>query len=260
MSILTLTTDFGLSDAYVGVMKGVILSIAPQAVLVDICHEIPPQAVAAGAFVLYQAVPYFPADTVHLVVVDPGVGSNRRAVAVRTEQGIFVAPDNGLLSMVLADMTVLESVQLAQPASEAPAISTTFHGRDMFAPAAARVSAGASLTSLGTPIANLVHIPVSQPELRENRDIVAHVIHVDSFGNLILDVTTAQTSRDCHLRIGRHRIHHLSKTFAAVEPGELLAYVGSTRGHLEIAIRNGNAAAALGAQVGDQVQIRKERD
>ena len=257
---MTLTTDFGLSDAYVGVMKGVILSIAPQAVLVDICHEVPPQAVSTGAFVLYQAAPYFPPDTVHLVVVDPGVGSERRAVAVRTQVGTFVAPDNGVLSMVLADTPVVESIQLMQPASRLPDISATFHGRDVFAPAAAHIAAGAPLISLGTPISDLIRIPVLQPELRLNGDLIAHVIHVDSFGNLILDAMVSQAGRKCRLIVGSARIDHLSDTFADAKPGEPLAYVGSTQDHLEIAIRNGNAARVLGVRVGDQVQIQREQE
>ena len=259
MPILTLTTDFGLSDAYVGVMKGVILSIAPQLVLVDLCHEVPPQAVSTGAFILYQAVPYFPPDTIHLVVVDPGVGSERRAVAVRTPAGIFVAPDNGVLSLVLAGTPVIESIHLTQPPGRHLGISSTFHGRDVFAPAAARIAAGTPVAALGAPISDLVLDPIPQPERCDNGDLIAHVLHIDSFGNLILDATVSQTGHNCRLSVGETRIDHLSNTFADVKPGELVAYVGSTRDHLEIAVRNGNAARALGVQVGSSVRIFRER-
>jgi S-adenosyl-L-methionine hydrolase (adenosine-forming) len=259
VAIIALTTDFGLSDAYVGVMKGVILSIAPQTALVDICHEVPPQAVPTAAFILYQAVPYFPPDTIHLVVVDPGVGSARRAVVVKTQAGVFVAPDNGVLSMIMADTPHIEAVQLEPLTRHDRLLSATFHGRDVFAPAAARIAAGTPLASLGPSVTGLVRTPLSQPELRADGKLVAHVIHIDAFGNLILDATSAHTGSNCRLHMANHQIEHLSRTFADVRPGELLAYIGSTRDHLEIAVRNGNAARLLGLRVGDPVEIQTIR-
>jgi len=148
--IITLTTDFGQSDGYVGAMEGVILGICPDATITHLSHQIPPQNINAGAFVLYQAFSYYPARTVHCVVVDPGVGSNRRAVAVRTDQATFVAPDNGVLSLVLNATHVLEAVALTNPNYRWRSISATFHGRDIFSPAAAHLAAGVPLDQMGT--------------------------------------------------------------------------------------------------------------
>ena len=259
MAIITLTTDFGLADGYVGTMEGVILSIAPQATLVDLSHEVPPQDVRAGAFVLYQAAPFFPPDTIHLAVVDPGVGSSRRPLAVRTSYGMFVAPDNGVLSYVLASADVEEAVSLTQPAYRLPAVSTTFHGRDIFAPAAAHLANGVPLTDLGPPAINLVQFPLPEPELTPEGDLIAHVMHVDHFGNLILDVTAGYLSGQVAFELAGHKIERLSTTFADVEPGELVAYVGSSRDHVEIAIRDGDVARTVNIGIGAEVLIRGQK-
>jgi S-adenosylmethionine hydrolase len=255
MPIITLTTDFGLADGYVGTLQGVILSIAPQATLVSLSHDVPPQNVPAGAFVLYQSVPFFPPDAIHLVVVDPGVGSARRALAVRTPHGTFVAPDNGVLSYVLAATDVEEAVSLTQPAYRLPHVSATFHGRDVFAPAAAHLANGVPLAELGPRAINLVRLPMPQPEPTLQGDLVAHVMHVDRFGNLVLDVAAEALAGRATFELAGRKIERLSHTFADVEPGELVAYVGSTRGHVEIGLRNGNAARELGVGVGDEVLI-----
>jgi S-adenosylmethionine hydrolase len=255
MPIITLTTDFGLADGYVGTMRGVILSIAPGTPMVDLSHEVPAQNIRAAAFVLYQAVPFFPADTIHLVVVDPGVGSQRRALAVRTGQGIFVAPDNGVLSYVLASVDVHEAMSLSNPAYQLPDVSTTFHGRDIFAPAAAHLAHGVPLNELGPRAINLVRLPVPQPEVSLQGQVVAHVMHVDHFGNLILDVTAATLGDNPSFEVAGHTLEELSQTFADVERGQPVVYVGSTRDHVEIAIRDGHAARELGVGLGDQVVI-----
>lgn len=257
MPIITLTTDFGLADGYVGTMQGVILSIAPEARLVDLSHQVSAQNVRAGAFVLYQAVPFFPADTIHLVVVDPGVGSKRRALAVRTAQGIFVAPDNGVLSYVLTFDEVHEAVSLTNPAYQLPHVSSTFHGRDIFAPAAAHLANSVPLAELGPSSINLVHLPLPQPEFTPGGDLIAHVMHVDRFGNLILDATASDLESEVSFELAGRSFQGLGHTFADVERGQLVAYVGSSRDHLEIAVRDGNAAQELGLQVGDEVLIRK---
>jgi S-adenosylmethionine hydrolase len=257
MPIITLTTDFGLADAYVGTMRGVILSIAPHATLVNLSHQVPGQDVRAGAFVLYQAVPFFPPETVHVVVVDPGVGSRRRALAVRTSQGTFVAPDNGVLSYVLATADVYGAVSLTNTTYQLPHVSTTFHGRDIFAPAAAHLATGVPFEELGPRAINLVRLPLPQPETTSGGDLIAHVMHVDRFGNLILDATTDNVDEECILELEGRRIEGLSQTFADVTHGELLAYVGSSRDHVEVAIREGDAARELGVGVGDEVLIRK---
>jgi hypothetical protein len=255
--IITLTTDFGLSDAYVGVMKGVILSIAPRAVLVDLCHEVPAQDVRAAAFALYQAAPFFPADTVHLAVVDPGVGSSRRALAVHTDRGTFVAPDNGLLSLVLEGEVCHEAVTITSADFRLPGVSTTFHGRDIFAPAAAHLANGVPLSHLGSPAGLLVRLQLLKPEVRSTQVVVAHVLHVDRFGNLVLDVRADRLPHRPVFEIAGRVIGGLSGTYADAAPGELVAYVGSTHDLVEIAVRNGDAAQATGAGVGAQVLIRR---
>ena len=257
MPIITLTTDFGMADGYVGTMKGVILSIAPEATLVDLSHQVPAQNVQTAAFLIYQAVPFFPSETIHLVVVDPGVGSQRRALAVHTAQGIFVAPDNGVLSYVLASADVREAVSLTKPAYQLPQVSATFHGRDIFAPAAAHLANGVSLERLGPRAINLLRLPLSQPERRPNGDLVAHVMHVDQFGNLILDVTADDVDAECVFELGGRSIEGVSGTFADVAHGELVAYVGSSRDHVEIAVRNSDAAQELEIGIGDRVLIRR---
>jgi S-adenosylmethionine hydrolase len=259
MPIITLTTDFGLADGYVGTMQGVILSIAPETRLVDLSHQVPAQDVRAGAFVLYQAVLFFPPETIHVVVVDPGVGSQRRALSVRTSQGTFVAPDNGVLSYVLNKADVYEAVSLTNPAYQLPHVSTTFHGRDIFAPAAAHLATGVPLEELGPRAINLVRLPVPKPEATPDGDLVAHVMHVDRFGNLILDATSDDVDEESTLELGERRIEGLSRTFADVAHGELLAYVGSSRDHVEVAVREGNAARELGVAAGDDVLIRKTK-
>ncbi len=258
MRIITLITDFGHSDAYVGIMKGVILSIAPHVVIVDLCHQVPPQDVRVGAFTLYQSVPFFLPDAVHVVVVDPGVGSERPALAVRTDHGMFVAPDNGVLGFVLASTGVQEAVSLTNPDYRLPAVSNTFHGRDVFAPAAAYLVNDVPMAQMGSPAANLVALSVPQPEIISSQRMIGHVIHNDRFGNLVLDVTADHLGGQATFELAGHIIDRLSRTFADGEPGELVAYVGSTYHHVEIAIRNGNAAQALGVDVGTPVLIRRE--
>jgi S-adenosylmethionine hydrolase len=256
MPIITLTTDFGLVDGYVGTMQGVILSIAPQTTIVDLSHQVPAQDVRAGAFVLYQAVLFFPPETIHVVVVDPGVGSQRRALAVRTSQGTFVAPDNGVLTYVLSKADIREAVSLTNPSYQLPEVSTTFHGRDVFSPAAGHLAAGVSLEELGPRAINLVQLPMSRPETTPEGGLIAHVMHVDRFGNLILDATAGDVDDESILELGGRKIEGLSRTFADVAHGELLAYVGSSRDHVEVAVREGNAAQALGVDVGAEVLIR----
>jgi hypothetical protein len=261
LPIITLTTDFGQQDGYVGAMQGVILDICPTAKLVTISHEIPPQNIRAAAFVLYQAFGYFPAHTIHCVVVDPGVGSHRRAIAVRTSHGIFIGPDNGVFSLVLSTepVNVLEAVTLTNPDYQLPRVSSTFQGRDIFAPAAAHLASGVPLSKLGPRAINLVRLELATRASRQNSlpHLESQVIHIDHFGNLFLNITQHDIV-DPELvtfTIGKQVISTLSSTFADVEEGQLVAYTGSTRDHIEIAIRNGNAAQALGVRVGDVIKV-----
>lgn len=254
--IITLTTDFGQSDGYVGAMQGVISTICPTARIINISHHIPPQNIRAGAFVLYQSYSYYPPQTVHCAVVDPGVGSQRRAVAMRTDQGVFVGPDNGLFSLVLGVANVLEAVTLTNPSYQNPCLSQTFHGRDIFAPAAAHIAAGTPLEQLGPPVADLVRTEFkSGLQAGQSR-----VIHIDHFGNVILDVTASDIldTSSVTFTIGATLIKSLKRTFADVESGQLLAYIGSSRDHIEIAARDGNAAQTLDLQWGDVVQFKQE--
>ncbi len=272
--IITLTTDFGEQDGYVGAMQGVILSICPTATLVTITHHIPPQDIHTAAFVLYQAFSYYPVHTIHCVVVDPGVGSQRRAIAVRTSHGIFVGPDNGVFSLVLMaePVNVLEAVTLTDPDYQLPSVSATFHGRDIFAPAAAHLANGLPLSQFGPRAINLVRLDTrlknqssateTLSEVRrgvksEIQNFESRIIHIDHFGNLILNITRHDISNPEQVifTVGTKIIKSLSSTFADVEEGQLLAYTGSSRDHIEIAIRNGNAGQQLGLKVGDVVRV-----
>lgn len=265
--VITLTTDFGQADGYVGTMRGVILSICPQATLVDISHELCPQAVQQAAYVLSTTVPYFPPGTVHLVVVDPGVGSQRRPIVVKTERAAYVAPDNGVLTLAIGQDPAHLAVRLTHPRYRLSRVSATFHGRDVFAPAAAHLASGVEPQEMGgvIPLAELVTLPSLQPQSQPDGSWQAQVLHVDRFGNL---VTTMQLSGSREqgknadpqwlVDVGGEQIVGLKRTFADVEPGDLLAYVGSS-GYLEIAVREGSAARRLDVSVGDPVLVRMRR-
>ena len=257
MSIITLTTDFGLADSYVGVMKGVILRIAAQAQLIDITHLVPPQDVRAAMTILQSVLPYFPPTAIHLVVVDPGVGSQRRPIAIRASQGVFVGPDNGVFTPVIAAATSSSPptiLHLDNPAYWLPAISRTFHGRDIFAPVAAHLAAGTPFEAVGAPIHDPIMLPLSEPQRLSGGSIRGQIITIDHFGNLVSDVPAAWLAgRRWRFRIAGQQIGDLSQAYAAVEPGQLVALIGSS-GQLEIAMRNGNAARQLGLRVGEPIE------
>jgi S-adenosylmethionine hydrolase len=255
--VITLTTDFGQVDGYVGTMKGVILSICPEAALVDISHEIQPQAVRQAAYVLSTAVPYFPPQTVHLVVVDPDVGGERRPIAVKTGRASYVAPDNGVLSMVLAQDPAHLAVHLTASSYCLPEISATFHGRDIFAPAAAYLACGADPRKMGTllPGRDIVTLPILKPRQQPDGSWLGEVVHIDRFGNLITNIQSLPAEESLSMNIGGKQIVGLRRTFADVAPGEWVAYIGSN-GYLEIAVREGNAAARLGTTTGDAITVQ----
>jgi hypothetical protein len=234
MAIVSLLSDFGASDVYVGVMKARVLAADPAARLVDLTHAVPPQDVQAGAFHLAQAARWFPRGSVHLAVVDPGVGTARRALAIEGEEAFFVGPDNGLLTAAAG--RIKRAVVLPVPKGA----SSTFHGRDVFAPAAGRLSAGAPLSSLGAPAGRLVALKRPAP---------GAIVHVDHFGNLITNLT----SLEGELVAGAFRTRKLARAYGDVAPGEPLALIGS-HGFVEIAVRDGSAARALGLRRGDGVQ------
>jgi S-adenosylmethionine hydrolase len=275
--LITLTTDFGAAHGYVGTMKGVILGITPNARLVDISHEVAPHNLRQAAYVLYTAYPYFPPHTVHLVVVDPGVGSARRAIALRTPAGHFVGPDNGVLTYVMAREPVEALVELADPRYRLPRVSHTFHGRDVFAPAAAHLAAGVPVAVLGPPVTDPVTFP--PPRLEVTADgVTGEVLHADRFGNAItsigqlvwggdglsLDPAFQKAGRGGGVRfkadeavvvVAGQEIAGVRRTYAEAAPGETLALVGSG-GHLEIAVREGSAAGRLGLRPSDAVVLR----
>ncbi len=254
MSIITLTTDFGAEDAYVGTMKGVILSLNPGATIVDICHNIEPQNILQGAFVLDTAYPYFPPGTIHVVVVDPGVGTERRAIILKALGAFFVAPDNGVLSYVLRKAREFEVVSLTNPHFWLNPVSSTFHGRDIFAPVAAHLSLGVPLHEFGEPLSSPVTLPLPEPQLEADGSLIGHIIHIDRFGNLITDIKETDLPRDGLLiEASGYSIKGLSRSYA--EGNEILALVGSS-GNLEIAAKNGKAAEILKLRIGDQIKIK----
>jgi S-adenosylmethionine hydrolase len=268
-SIITLTTDFGLSDSYVAAMKGIILSINPGVTLVDICHTISPQDVAQAAFILGTAYQTFPKRTVHLVVVDPGVGSERRAVILRTPSADFVAPDNGVLSYVIEQPSAkpiedsqlrelapnLEAFAITKPLYWRKPVSSTFHGRDIFAPVAAHLSLGHVPADFGEKITSLETLPLTRPRQEPSGSVTGHIMHIDSFGNLITDITSKylpSKGGPLNIKVGNHTIHGLSHTYAEGEG--LLALIGSSD-RLEISIRGSSAHSFLNAEVGDKVEV-----
>jgi S-adenosylmethionine hydrolase len=262
MRIITLLTDFGLEDGYVAAMKGVIAGIAPDADVVDVTHLIPPQDVASGRFRLLTVTPYFPPGTVHLAVVDPGVGTRRRAVAVRSSSGsLLVGPDNGLLLGALEADPAVAAVELSEPRFwRTPAPSATFHGRDVFAPVAAHLARGVALELLGPAVALDSLVSVELPPWRPVPGGAEGAVQaVDRFGNLISNVPgTVLSGVGAWTASIAGRTVTGRGTYGDVPPGEALALVGS-HGFVEIAVRQGSARNALEASIGMAVAIRCER-
>jgi hypothetical protein len=260
MPIVTFTTDFGAGDGYVGALKGVVLSLAPQATLVDIAHGVPARDVAAGAVALAQAAPLFPAGTIHVVVVDPGVGGARADLVVASGGSFYLGPDNGVLS--LAARGPRQIFRTEAPGFRREPVSPTFHGRDVFAPAAGRLAAGAAVSEAGPEQETMVEL--SAPPLHRRDGVIeGEVIHVDGFGNLITSLPAEVVARATEPTVeveggAGHFEPQLGRTFSDVEPGALIAYVGSG-GQLEIARRNGSAARRLGAERGTIVRLRSAR-
>ena len=243
-SLITLLTDFGLSDSYVAEVKGVLFTRAPGATLVDISHQVPPGDVRAGQYLLSRAWRQFPKGTVHLAIVDPGVGTSRRALAASAGEHLFVAPDNGLLSFLANP----HFVALKIPEGAAP----TFHGRDVFAPAAAALASGRRIEDLGSPITDATFSPLPSPK-HDGTALMGEVVYVDRFGTLISNIPGPDVEPGVRIRVTGTDVGALRRTFGDVERGTLVAFVGSG-GTVEVAVRDGSAARLLGVGVGAEVR------
>lgn len=259
MPTITLMTDFGIKDGNVGVMKGVIWSICPEAHIADLSQMVGPQNIREAALILSRSAPYFAPGTIHVVVVDPGVGTARRPMAARMGDALYVGPDNGTITMLLdralAAQKPCEFVELNNPMYRLPEVSHVFHGRDIFAPAAGHLAAGVPMSSLGEAFADPVRIDLPKP-VRSARGLRGEVIHVDHFGNVasnirIEDLSHVLKDRDkIVVRLAQADIRGLVDTFGERPVGELVALFGST-GNLIVSVVNGNAAQRLGVKVGD---------
>jgi len=271
--IVTLVTDFGSEDAYVGVMKGVILSRNQNATVVDITHSIQPQDIRHGAFILATSYSYFPDGSIHVVVVDPGVGSSRRGIILKVKGALFVAPDNGVLSYVIDQLSLnedaipesgdepvavrlkrgIEAVSITDPRFWRKPVSPTFHGRDVFSPVAAGLSLGVSPYEFGEKTEVLTMLPVTRPRHLAPDEIAGRVMHIDRFGNLITDIRgSSLPPGPVEVYVCDARIDGVSRYYE--ETDGLGALIGSS-GYLEIALRQGSAARYLGAMAGDEVRV-----
>lgn len=255
--IITILSDFGLEDPYVAEMKGTILSINPNSILVDVTHNVAKFDIQNGAFILSSATPYFPKGTIHIAVVDPGVGTKRRAIVIQTKKGYFIGPDNGLLILAAEHQGILRIHQLTNPKFMLSGVSSTFHGRDVFAPAAAYIEKGTKPEKFGPEI----HEPV-RPEfskIKHTKDgITCRVLHIDSFGNIITNLSKTEATKlpeNLNIKIQKNELKiKLKKTYGETKPNEAMALIGS-HGFLEIALNRGNAAEKFQAKNGNEVTI-----
>ncbi|MEM7008085.1 MAG: SAM-dependent chlorinase/fluorinase [Thermodesulfobacteriota bacterium] len=236
--IITLSSDFGLSDHYVGVMKGVILSINPEAQVVDISHEVPKYDVLRGALLIQNSFAYFPKDTIHVVVVDPGVGTKRKPIIIESDLGTFVGPDNGVFTFILEKQCNI--YEITNKDYMLQDISSTFHGRDIFSPAAAHLSSGVSSDKFGDKVENPILLELPKPQLKEN-EIIGEILYEDSFGNLISNIPASIMPDSCRILVGDTIIDTVVQSYQHGEIGEPLAIIGSS-GYLEISVNQGNAA------------------
>lgn len=273
-SIITLTTDFGYDDAYVAAVKGVILSINPKANIIDITHSIEPQNILQAAFILSVAYRCFPKQTIHMAIVDPGVGSERRGIILKTPSAFFVAPDNGILSYVIDGLFPIESrssteqthdlqeivfkegleaAAITDPRFWRHPVSPTFHGRDVFAPVAAGLSLGISIYEFGEKINSLHILPIPKPSLDPQGNLVGQVLHIDRFGNLITNIKSNDLpGKNAMIKVAGHCIQGISDYYA--QNKGVMAIVGSS-GYLEVSLRDGSACDFLGLVVGDEIKV-----
>ena len=265
MSVITILSDFGSHDEYVGVMKGVILTACPSVSIVDITHEIDPQDIAQAAYLIPSFYRFFPKGTVHLIIIDPGVGSERDILGVRHDDHFFIAPDNGILTLLMNCKKSDTIVRIRNDAYYMKPVSATFHGRDIFAPIGAHIANGTGLEELGikTGVEGIVHLKDLNCRLSESGELVGKIISVDRFGNLITNIDLnalinyGKTDPNHRLQVSirSHIINGISKTYTNTDPGSPLALIGS-RNHLEIAVNGGSAERYFKAHKGDIVKVR----
>ena len=254
---ITLTTDFGHQDSYVGLMKGVIASINPQAQVIDLSHGVPPQNTLAAGLILQHAIRYFPAGTIHVVVVDPGVGSSRRPILIEFHGCYFIGPDNGVLSVPLERKQPSQIIHLTNPMYQMQSNSRTFHGRDIFAPVAAHLSLGLPVGDFGEKLDSFVELAVPRV-IRQEQQISGEIVYVDSFGNLFTNIRerdlTGLANDRLRIVLGSTEIDGLAANYASVVDGEFACLFNSW-GFLEIAVNKGDARQRTGAKVGDKVAV-----
>ncbi len=263
--IITLLTDFGLSDPYVAMMKGVILSINRDAELIDITHSINTGSVLQGAYILLESFSYFPAGTVHVAVIDPGVGSDRRTIAVKAHGHFFTGPDNGILWPVIEKYKDAAIYEITEDKYRLPQVTSTFHGRDIFAPVAAHISLGLEIHHLGSAVSDPEKLEMPLP-VRHDNTLTGQIIRIDKFGNLITNITADDLERflgnhEPVIHSGNIKIHGINRTYCDREKGELLAIINSSE-HLEIAVNMGKASHYIGKEpddiIGTGVRVDKK--
>ena len=265
MSIITLLTDFGTKDEYVGLMKGVILSINPSVAIVDITHRIDSQDIVQAAYAIHSAYRYFPSGSVHLIVVDPGVGTGRSLLALEMGNQYFVAPDNGVLTLLFNEESISSIVKLTNSNYFLETVSPTFHGRDIIAPVGAHLTRGVKLHRLGDKISlsGVVRLENILPCVSDTGEINGTIVAIDHFGNLITNIDFQELApklipdknRSARIRIGSYTINGIGETYENGLPNTPLALIGS-RGYLEIAVNKGSAAMVLNAGKGETVQVK----
>ncbi len=253
--IITLLTDFGAADVYAGILEGVILSIAPDCRPVTLTHQVPAQAVEVGSMLLRSAVSYFPEGSVHLAVVDPGVGSDRDPILVVTEKGLLVGPDNGLMHAAALDLGLVEVRRLECDDLFLKPVSHTFHGRDVFAPVAAHLAGGKAPQHVGPVVPGMKELDGLRIDERDGK-IVGRVVYIDGFGNLITDIPADRLDRASTVELGELTLPGIADSYAAVAEGAPVALIGSW-GSLEIGCNGASAARTLGAQRGDPVTVER---
>ena len=254
--MITLTSDFGLKDPYVAEMKGVILSINPNATLIDATHEIEKFNVRMGAFVLASVAPYFPEGTVHLAVIDHSVGTKRRAILIQTKRGYFVGPDNGVLVLAAQNQGIELMVELANSQFMLPNVSSTFHGRDVFAPAAAYLDKGVGISEFGPKIQDVVKPEFSSVK-QSNGSLMGEVLYIDDFGNIITNInqTLIPTAEKAIVQLPATHIEiKVAKTYAQAKPEDPIALIGS-HGFMEIALNQASAAEKFHVKTGDKIAV-----